>query len=452
MATYFRRGKTWAVAYRLKGCKRQYLYGIRSEKLARHAKSKKDQEEQLARAGLFTPDPAADRLAAAQRKPLPQHIVEFEGSIVARGKNKQHTQQQAAHVRRLLRMARIGSLSEIDVELVQQTLARLRKTVSPRTCNAARAAVIQFERWLQKANRIRHCVLEGLARFNEEEDIRRARRALSQEEVDWLLSTTTAATDWTSRRCGINPADRAMLYAVGLATGFRRKALLSLNKTSFVVGEVESQPMVRLAAAQNKKRRDFSQMIPLSLTSQLRHWLAGKEDRGPVWRPSPHADLSLRFRRDMEAARAAWIAAGVDAEERSRRAQSHTLQYVYHDGVRNVFADFHSLRHTGISFVTRTAGLRVAQTWADHSTPVLTARYAHVESGELQAVLNAVPNTDCAGRDRDPAHRADVTAPAATREPEGRKRAVQRAGKSIQEKFGRTWTIRHPQIGGPNGT
>jgi serine/threonine protein kinase len=115
--------------------------------------------------------------------------------------------------------------------------------------------------------------------------------------------------------------------------------------------------------------------------------------KGSVWKPTPHADLSLRFRHDLEAARASWIAdARGDTAERKRREESNFLKYVYHDGIRNVFADFHGLRHTGITFVARIAGLRVAQAWADHSMPVLTARYAHVDLADATKAISALPH------------------------------------------------------------
>src|SRR5205823_3420124 len=108
------------------------------------------------------------------------------------------------------------------------------------------------------------------------------------------------------------------------------------------------------------------------LAVQLHEWLREKSEVGPVWRLLPHADLALRFRRDLERARTAWIAAATTAHEREQRERSNTLKYAHHDGVRMVYADFHGLRHTGISLVARGAGLRVAQWWADHSTPLLT--------------------------------------------------------------------------------
>jgi site-specific recombinase XerD len=392
VASYYRKGTTFAVAYRLKGGPRRFIYGLKTERLARQASAKMEQDEQLSRAGLLSAHSDAEGLAAAEQKPLAKHIEDFRQSILDRGKDKRYAQQQASHARRLLSLAKIATVGGISCEAIQRALKRLLgPQQGPRTCNAARQAVIQFERYLKRNGKIRQTVLHNLERFNESEDIRRKRRALTQDEVDWLLETTSNNRDRTSRRCGICPADRALLYATGIGTGFRKSALLSLQIQSFFVGVDMEQPFVRLAAKHNKNRKNRKQMIPLDLAERLRRSLSGRRPQEPVWRPFPHADLALRFRRDMEAARAAWLASAPSDDERDRREKSHTLKYVYNDGDRNIYADFHSLRHTGITFAVRRAWIRVGQEWADHSTPVLTSRYAEVDNADLQKAIDGLP-------------------------------------------------------------
>jgi site-specific recombinase XerD len=348
-------------------------------------------EEDLSRTGLLKTD-GGERTGAASAT-ISAHVEAFERDILARGNTAQHAQQQASHVRRLMRMAHIDRIDDIRRESVQAGLRRLLSPrCGPRTCNAARQAVIQFERYLVASNLVRAQVLGTLVRFKEDLDIRRQRRALSQEEVTWLLGSTEAARDRVSRTCGIPPADRAILYAVGLATGFRRSALLALNPRSFHVSPEIERPFVRLAASSDKGKKDRLQRIPAELAALLCKWLKTKSADAPVWTPRPHADLALRFRRDMERARLAWITAAPDDAEQQRREASDTLKPVFHDGVRLVHADFHSLRHSAITFVVRAAGLRVGQVWAGHSTPVLTARYAHVDQEDLDRALNGLPD------------------------------------------------------------
>lgn len=395
MASYYSDGNTFTVVYRLKGQPRDYVYGIKTEKLAKAACAKKSNEEQLVRAGLHTPDAKADKYAKHAAAPITEHVDAFERSLKAKGRDAQHVSQTVAHVRRLLKMARVKRIPDLEADPIQEAASRLmaEQELSPRTANAALKSLRQFSTWLMKSERTRYDLLhKRLETFNEDVDIRRKRRAMEADEISWLIETTEQAKDFTSRRCGVPPLDRAMLYLAGLGTGYRQGALLTLTPESFHVAESLLRPFIRLAARDNKKRKDRDQPIRRDLAMKLRGWLKGRPAGVRVWRPSPHADLSLRFRRDMEGARKAWIEAGSTPAEQKRREEHPTfLRYSYHDGVRNIFADFHGLRHTGITLVVRSAGLRVGQAWADHSTPVLTARYAHLDLPDEDKALEALP-------------------------------------------------------------
>jgi hypothetical protein len=98
----------------------------------------------------------------------------------------------------------------------------------------------------------------------------------------------------------------------------------------------------------------------------------------------------------MEQTRTARIAKAATPAEREAREKSNFLRYCYHDGIRNVYADFHGLRHSGIPFVARGAGLKAAHVWADHSTPVLTAKYAHTDLADEHKALAALPRIEVA--------------------------------------------------------
>lgn len=434
MSSYFKVGNRYRVAYRLRGQPRRYVNGIKSERIAKQVKVQKDLQEQLTQAQLLTVDPRAERVTAAGRQPINVHVMAFQKFLLAQGRKPQHALQQASHVRRLLRMSGIRSADEIAIEPVQESLKKLRASGrGPRTCNAARQAIIQFEHYLCRTGKVHGAVLRDLTRFNEKQDVRRKRRAMSQTEVDWLLSITARRRDRFARRFGIKPFDRAMLYAVGLATGFRQKALLSLSKASFYVDEGLDAPFVRLAARFNKNGKDRDQLIPQEVASRLRSWLKHHPDQGPIWQPAPHAHFALRFRRDLEAARTAWIDAAAEPDERKRRETSHVLKYVYHDGTGYVWADFHGLRHTGITFVVRAGDIWTGQAWADHSTPLLTAGYAHVEASDLKKAVNCVPNGQAVSY--EPKIAVDtISTVRPTKNEIGMQRTMQRASETNRDK------------------
>lgn len=407
MASAFKNGKTWTVSYRLKGHPREFIYGLASLKLARQARDKKSIEEQLSKAGLYQPERNADKIRKAEATPIDQLIDIFRDDLISRKRNRRHASQTAAHVRRLFKSGKIHKITDIEPVRIQKAAADLidKQKLAPRTANAAIKAVKQFATFLHATDRTQYDLLHRkLDLFNENIDIRRHRRALDENEINWLVGSTWSMKDFTSRRCGIPPRDRAILYLTAIGTGFRQRALLSLTKPAFHVGEKTLRPFVRLGAAFNKNGKHRDQPIRADLAGILRDWLDGKPDKGPVWTLSKGGDLSLRFHRDLDAARKAWIEnAGDNRREIEKREQSNFLRYVYNDGTKNVYADFHALRHTGITLVVRKAGLKVGQVWADHSTPVLTARYAHMDLTDETKALEALPESTAP----DLAHQAE---------------------------------------------
>jgi hypothetical protein len=116
MASYYKHKKAWVVSYRLAGRPREYVYGIRTERVARQTKAAKDVEEQLVKVGLHTPRPNAAKIDAAELKPIADHVDNFERSIVQRGKEAQHARQTASLVRRLLKAAGVHRVSQIEAE------------------------------------------------------------------------------------------------------------------------------------------------------------------------------------------------------------------------------------------------------------------------------------------------------------------------------------------------
>jgi hypothetical protein len=232
-----------------------------------------------------------------------------------------------------------------------------------------------------------------------------------------------------------------VLYAVAIATGFRQRALLSLSKQSFFVATDLNKPFIRSAAKANKNRRDRDQRISPELAAMLRQWLQGKPDQGLVWRPLPHADLVLRFRRDLEYARQTWIAEAAMPDEREQRERSGLLKYVEFVGAKNVYVDFHALRHTAIILVVRKAGIWVGQAWADYSTPLLTARYAEPGADDLSTAVAAMPRLDTALKAAGVCARRKG---ASSHTPRRARRKVaqapcKRAGPLIREKSGKIW-------------
>lgn len=136
------------------------------------------------------------------------------------------------------------------------------------------------------------------------------------------------------------------------------------------------------------------------LAEQLRPWLADKPLGGRVFNlPDKTANM---IRKDLAAARAAWIEAASTKVERELRQKSDLLEYDDHAGR---VADSHALRHTFISRVVESgASVKVAQELARHSTAKLTIdRYAHTRMHDLSKALDNLPATEPTGDEREAA-------------------------------------------------
>ena len=75
--------------------------------------------------------------------------------------------------------------------------------------------------------------------------------------------------------------DRAVLYLVAAASGFRAGELQVLTPECFDLDG--DPPTVTVKAAYSKRRRDDAQPIPTSVAEQLRPWLAAKPSGKPIF-------------------------------------------------------------------------------------------------------------------------------------------------------------------------
>ncbi len=161
--------------------------------------------------------------------------------------------------------------------------------------------------------------------------------------------------------------DRAWLYRVAAATGFRANELRSLTPESF---DLDSDlPAVTVAAAYSKRRRDDHQPLPPAMVPALRSWINFKAPGQPLWGDLTKHTADM-LRHDL-------AAAGI----------------AYRDDNGRV-ADFHSLRGTYISLiVSGGASVKTAQTLARHSTPSLTIGiYAKASVHDLVGSVESLPD------------------------------------------------------------
>ena len=203
------------------------------------------------------------------------------------------------------------------------------------------------------------------------------------EEVALLLDTTKHGSTWR----GMSGADRAMLYRLAVGTGFRATELRSLTPGSFHLDT--DRPSVTVQAADSKHRCRDTQPIRQDLADLLRPWLADKPGGTPVFGvPERTAEM---IRMDLRRARARWIRAAHNLQERRERWKSDTLRAEDSDGR---VVDFHSLRVSYVTWLVQGgASVKAAQELARHSDPKLTLNvYTKLGIHDLAGTLDALPS------------------------------------------------------------
>jgi len=374
----------------------------------------------LARAVDEMPSPMLASLAkwniikpekAATTKTLAQHIDDWKAAILADGSTADHAEKTTGRARRLFDACGFKQYSDLLAHDVLIALADMRKDrtstdgkvtrgISPQTSNFYLGAVKQFAAWMVKNRRATESRLIELDRLNVGLDRRHDRRALSVDELRWLLEVTERGYSKPGPdgkplqvvqvvdRLGMSGVDRAMLYRLAVETGLRAAELRSLTRRSFHLGD---NPNVTIAAAYAKNRRQDTLPLKPDTAEALDRHFADKMPTAPAFAMPKSDKIIDLMTADLAAARAAWIADAGSQDERDQREAGTFL--MYRDDAGRC-ADFHALRHTFISNLAA-GGVhpKTAQRLARHSTITLTMdRYTHLRREDLAGALDTLPN------------------------------------------------------------
>src|SRR5262249_19014281 len=166
----------------------------------------------------------------------------------------------------------------------QASLGRLKTKRSARTCNHALGAIKAFSKWLVRSKRIRETTVDHLAPYNQKADRKYIRRAITKAELDKLLAAAEAGptvyiygpTKSKHHKIPTTGPQRAMLYRLAMATGFRANELRSLTPESFDLGD---EPTVTVQATISKRGQRDVQPISREMAELFRPWVATLETR-----------------------------------------------------------------------------------------------------------------------------------------------------------------------------
>ena len=426
------------------GIVRQVATGCRDEDAARSVLGELERRAELVKSGVMTS--AEDVIADNQAVLLARHFDAYENSLRANEVGDTYRANAMRYLRRLADECGFTKLADLQREALEGWLTRQatalpnKRSMSARSRNAHRDALVTFCNWCVENRRLIVNPVQRVPKANEKLDPRRQRRALTGAELSKLLivarlrplaefgrETVTqtpnseaepgkrkrraswtlkplkfdelpAAVEVARERLKDNPTflarqerlgiERALAYKVAVTTGLRRGELASLT-----IGQLDLDgdfPHVTLKAADEKNRQGNSIPLRRDVADELREWVASLSDRG-----AGSANV-LAFRPDT-------VPVELPASTRLLNIPKAFCKILNRDldaaGIpkrddRGRTIDVHALRHTFGTMLSK-AGVppRVAQAAMRHSSIDLTMNvYTDPRLLDVQGAVESLPS------------------------------------------------------------
>jgi integrase len=355
MASVFKRGR-WVDATGRKCTKdargakwvesRFYTIAYIANGKRRRAKGYTDRgaSEQLAarleRAKVRNEESMIDAYKAHRGRALAQHVVDWIVELRQLGRDNVYIGLCEFRMSRIIQDCGWKTLDTIDAESFiawRQTAtakvgtsAKAGENIKPmgaRTQNHYLTTAVTFCRWAVKRKRVASHPLADIAPVETAGQLKRQRRALTEDEVTALLAAV--------------PARHQLAYRMILSTGLRRDELRQLKWGDVKVNA--PMPHIQLRAETTKAKRADALPLRADLVELLKAHRGDAGDDARVVRTLPSMDSHKRY---LEWAGIAFV------DDRNRRV------------------DFHALRHTYGSLLAK-AGIapRVAMSLMRHTDP-----------------------------------------------------------------------------------
>ncbi len=339
------------------GVRRTVSSKTSDKRMAQQLERKLNDRVRAIQEGLI--DPVRDRMVAEARRPLAEHVADYLSACEARGEALSGFREKARHLAWLTEKHRGRPLNALRADEFDRWLGALtQEGASARTVNIKFECARALLNWCCKNGRLERNPLVVISRRNETLDRRRIRRALSEDEVNRLLSHV--------RQLGFrDPAarHRYLWYLLPLRAGLRRRELMDLRWGDFDLAAVP--PTLTVRGGKAKKRVDQLPVDP-AVASEVVRLRPRKALPTALVFPSPVSNATRQ--RD-------FVAAGVELETDAGHA------------------DLHALRHTfGTELAKRGVMPATLKSLMRHSTVELTMRfYVHLDVTALGEGLAALP-------------------------------------------------------------
>ncbi|KKK84718.1 hypothetical protein LCGC14_2780520, partial [marine sediment metagenome] len=218
-----KQSKFWYIDYKTADGTRKRVKAFKDKQATAQLAAQLEKEAELAQAGIV------DKYKEHRKRPLAEHLEDFEQSLLAKGGTVKNAKQVKSRVKRVFDECKFTFWNDIQASRVQHTISGLRKYVktkaglkdlgeiSAQTYNFYLKAVKQFCKWMVQDDRVGESPVEHLQTINVRTDRRHDRRSLEPDEIRRLLEATRAAPE----RFGMTGHQRAMLYCFTAYTGLR---------------------------------------------------------------------------------------------------------------------------------------------------------------------------------------------------------------------------------------
>ena len=357
-----RKNAPYYITYTDHDGKRRMRKGFTDKATTERLAAKLDHEVMLRKRGLI--DPVQEGFANNRSRPIGEHIDAFEKHLKNRQNTTKYVGLMTRRVRRLVAASGVASLNKLTKELIEETLANMQveQEFGSRTFNHYIQALDSFGRWLMSTRRTAANPFVGLPLRNVEIDIRHKRRALTLEEATKLIEAANSSRKIIQ---GYTGPERARAYYFSFMTGLRRREMASLKPKNFDLNA--SPPIVRLAAACSKHRREDVLPLHEKLVADLRIWFAGMQPDQLLFPRLERKKTWFMVKRDLAVA---------------------GIPYETEEGI----ADFHAAgRHSHVTELFRTGGSPTeVRQLARHSDIRMTMRYTHVGINDQARALSGL--------------------------------------------------------------
>jgi integrase len=245
--------------------------------------------------------------------PLQKHVDDYIGDLEVLGRDDKYIYNVKKRLAKLMKLCSWKLLRDITADEfckwrekpIEQCMAESdNKRIGPRTLNQYLETARTFCKWAVKRKRIASNPLQYIEKMDETADVRRSRRALTEEQIANLLTEVSG--------------HHKAVYRFMLGTGLRRQEVADLQW-----GDVRlnaTTPFLKLRPKATKSRRGDSLPLRADMADELRRLRGEAGDGENVFGAVPSIEEHKAY---LRAAGIAW------KDSNGRRADIHALRHTY---------------------------------------------------------------------------------------------------------------------------